>query len=158
VTKGDLMSIVFFNSSISNQETAWSMSNGATRRVLKIINKTGKELEANKPHKVSLGFLDKGNHSFIFVNPENKKDDKSLAVFMNGSYGYQTDTKPIFENYSSGGYGNSCSQFGIYNINTLFSINSYKNRTGKGYIKFTEKGFESLKEEDIIKEEEITTV
>lgn len=83
------MSIVFFSSALPADESAWERSNGATRRVLKVVNKLGTDLPAGVPIRASLGFLDKGNHSFIFINPENRPDDRIFGGFLNSDYGFK---------------------------------------------------------------------
>jgi len=59
---------VFTDIRLSEVQQCWSACNGATRRILMIINKTGKELIPGVAYDVSLGVLDKGRHSYIFIN------------------------------------------------------------------------------------------
>jgi len=126
--------------SLDQQGEIWSASNGATRRTLVLINKINEQpgdfLRAN------LGTLDKGNHSFIFINEEKGEDNRVLGIFLNSAYGYQVlEGKELFSNYSSGGYGNSCSQFGIYKEGTLLEVNTYKNRNTPSYYRLTNNGW-----------------
>ncbi len=111
--------------SLDQQGEIWSASNGATRRTLVVINKINEQ--PGIYFRAKLGTLDKGNHSFIFINEEKDNDERVLGLFLNSDYGYQVlEGKELFSNYSSGGYGNSCSQFGIYELGSLLEINTYK--------------------------------
>jgi hypothetical protein len=127
--------------SLDQQGEIWSASNGATRRKLVIINNITDQ--PGNYFRAKLGTLDKGNHSFIFINKENGNDDERvLGIFLNSSYAYQVlEGKELFTNCSSGGYGNSCSQFGIYEIGTLLEVNTYKNRNTPSYYRLTENGW-----------------
>lgn len=127
--------------SLDQQGEIWSASNGATRRTLIVINKINEE--PGNYFRAKLGTLNKGNHSFIFINDENGNDDERiLGLFLNSDYAYQVlEGKELFTNYSSGGYGNSCSQFGIYEVGTLLEVNTYKNRNTPSYYRLTESGW-----------------
>jgi len=59
---------VFVDIKLPEDEQCWSACNGATRQILTIINKTEKELIPGIAYDVSLGTLDKGQHSYIFIN------------------------------------------------------------------------------------------
>lgn len=126
--------------SLDQQGEIWSASNGATRRTLVVINKINEQ--PGNYFRAKLGTLNKGNHSFIFINEEKDNDERVLGLFLNSDYGYQVlEGKELFSNYSSGGYGNSCSQFGIYEPGTLLEINTYKNRNTPSYYRLTESGW-----------------
>jgi len=126
--------------SLDNQGEIWSASNGATKRTLVVINKINKQ--PGLMFRAKLGTLDKGNHSFIFINEDKGDDNRILGLFLNSSYAYQVlDGKELFTNYSSGGYGNSCSQFGIYEVGTLLEVNTYKNRNTPSYYRMTDNGW-----------------
>lgn len=126
--------------SLDQQGKIWSATNGATRRTLVVINKINEQ--PGIYFRAKLGTLDKGNHSFIFINEEKDNDERVLGLFLNYHYGYQVlEGKELFSNYSSGGYGNSCSQFGIYELGTLLEINTYKNRNTPSYYRLTESGW-----------------
>lgn len=126
--------------SLDQQGEIWSASNGATRRTLVVINKINDQ--PGSYFRAKLGTLDKGNHSFIFINEENRNDERVLGLFLNSAYGYQVlEGNELFSNYSYGGYGNSCSQFGIYEIGTLLEVNTYKNRNTPSYYRLTETGW-----------------
>lgn len=126
--------------SLDQQGEIWSACNGATRRTLVVINKINEQ--PGIMFRAKLGTLDKGNHSFIFINGENGNDERILGLFLNSAYGYQVlEGKELFSNYSSGGYGNSCSQFGLYELGTLLEINTYKNRNTPSYYRLTESGW-----------------
>ena len=127
--------------SLDQQGEIWSASNGATRRTLIVINKINEQ--PGNYFRAKLGTLDKGNHSFIFINEEKgNDDDRILGIFLNSTYAYQVlEGKELYTNYSSGGYGNSCSQFGIYEVGTLLEVNTYKNRNTPSYYRLTEIGW-----------------
>lgn len=126
--------------SLDQQGEIWSASNGATRRTLVVINKINEQ--PGNYFRAKLGTLDKGNHSFIFINEEKGNDERVLGLFLNSDYAYQVlEGKELFSNYSSGGYGNSCSQFGIYEMGTLLEVNTYKNRNTPSYYRLTESGW-----------------
>lgn len=166
------MAKVFLNRSFnfhekSDDNVLWSASNGATRRTLKLIN----SLKINEggsyiPSKGNIGHLfaqigklDKGNHSFIFINQPLKKDNgRVLGIVVNRDYGFAVlkglEDKEVYSNYSSGGVGNSCSQFGIYKVGVIIEIFTYKNRTKSSYIKLTKNGWIDVSWEKINKVEE----
>jgi hypothetical protein len=134
------MAKVFFNQDFNN----WSASNGATRRTLKVVSKlTTINEDLSIPICCSLGTLDKGNHSFIFVNePKSNSDNRILGVFLNTSYGYSVHKgKELYSNNSVGGVGNSESKFGIYEVGTILEIDTYKNRQSASYMQLTENGW-----------------
>ena len=159
------MSKVFFNEKI---EKEWSAQNGAKRRTLLVANKLDKTIEENKPIICRIGFLNKGNHSFIFVNEDKfKNETKVLGVFVNSSYGYSVVEKDspenaeIFTASSFGGYGNSESKIGIYKEGTLLKIHTYKNRTDPSFCKLTQNGWQYISFEEYIsseKEDEVQYV
>lgn len=126
---------------LDKQGEIWSMSNGATRRTLVIINKT--QQLPGLSFRGKLGFLDKGNHSFIFINEDDKRsDERILGLFLNDTYAFQVlEGKELFANYSLGGYGNSCSKFGIYEVGALIEVNTYKNRNTPSYYQLTDDGW-----------------
>lgn len=127
---------------LDQQGVIWSASNGATRRSLVVINKTTTNEEHGNYFRAQLGFLDKGNHSFIFINEEKGNDERILGLFFNTNCAYQIlEGKELFANYSSGGGGNSCSRFGIYEVGTLLEVNTYKNRNTPSYYRLTESGW-----------------
>lgn len=126
--------------SLDQQGEIWSASNGATRRTLVVINKINEQ--PGNYFRAKLGTLDKGNHSFIFINEEERNDERVLGLFLNSEYGYQVlEGNELFTNYSLGGSGNSCSQFGIYEVGTLLEVNTYKNRNTPSYYRLTESGW-----------------
>lgn len=126
--------------SLDQQGEIWSASNGATRRTLVLINKINEQ--PGNFFRAKLGTLDKGNHSFIFINEEKGNDERVLGLFLNSDYAYQVlEGKELFVNHSSGGYGNSCSKFGIYELGTLLEVNTYKNRNTPSYYRLTTSGW-----------------
>jgi len=134
------------------EEKIWSAKNGATRRTLILVDKIG--IEENSPIKGELGYLDKGNHSFIFLNKEKKFSDKIIGIFLCSEYGYRVVSgKEIYSAYSQGGYGNSESKFGIYEVGTIIAADSYKSRNGETFYKLTPMGWEELGIDIPLKEE-----
>ena len=137
------MAKIFLNMELdlSKEGQIWEVSNGATRRTLVVINKT-QGYENSILFYAQLGFLDKGNHSFIFLNQPKENDNRVLGIFLNSSYAYQVlEGNEIYSNHSQGGYGNSCSMFGIYEVGTLLEVNTYKNRQTPDYFRLTEDGW-----------------
>jgi hypothetical protein len=125
---------------LNEQGKIWSVSNGATRRTLVVINNINEQ--PGNHFRAKLGTLDKGNHSFIFINEEKNTDDRVLGLVLNSAYSYQVlEGNELFTNYSSGGYGNSCSRFGIYELGALIEVNTYKNRNTSSYFRLTENGW-----------------
>lgn len=125
---------------LEKQGEIWNVSNGKTRRTLVVVNKINEQ--SGNFFRAKLGTLDKGNHSFIFINEEKFDDDRVLGIFLNNAYAYQIISgREIYSNCSSGGYGNSCSQFGIYEVNTILEVNTYKNRNTPSYYRLSENGW-----------------
>jgi len=139
---------VFVDIKLPEDEQCWSACNGATRQILTIINKTGKELIPGIAYDdISLGVLDKGRHSYIFINNSKKPDDdRVVGIFTCNAYGYRiVSGKELYTARSIGGYGNSESRFGIYEAGTTIATNSYKGRHGEKFYKLSpEKGWECL--------------
>ena len=143
-------------------QNVWSAQNGATRRTLVVINTTKQE---GKELKVDVGTLDKGNHSFIFLNPEKKSDtNRVVGLFLNRSYGYTVveehspEDAEIYTASSVGGYGNSESKFGLYKVGTILAVHSYKHRQGDTYWKLTESGWEELGRDIPLSSDEINII
>lgn len=85
--------------SLDQQGEIWSASNGATRRTLVLINKINEQ--PGNFFRAKLGTLDKGNHSFIFINEEKGNDERVLGLFLNSDYAYQVlEGKELFVNHS----------------------------------------------------------
>jgi len=95
------MATIFLNAGIAATERPWSAKNGATRRELVLVNKTGREVAAGEALNASLGFLDKGNHSFIFLNPQRGEDSRVLGIFLCDSYGYRVVGREVPDGYWS---------------------------------------------------------
>ena len=133
------------NLDLSIQGEIWSASNGATRRTLIIINKTSGYEVPRSEFLAQIAFLDKGNHSFIFLN-ESKQDDKRiLGLFLNTSYSFDlVSGKELFSNTSSGGYGNSCSKFGLYEVGAILKEHTYRGRSTPTYHLLTEDGWTEI--------------
>lgn len=140
------MAKIFFDTDLpetANGEIAWSAKNGATRRELKLVNKLGRDIPSQtKCLEASVGTLDKGNHAFIFLNEPKASDSRVLGIALNSAYAYTVvEGKELYTNTSSGGYGNSCSQFGVYELGVVLKHHSYKNRRGATYVRLTENGW-----------------
>jgi hypothetical protein len=159
--KGVIIMLIFCNKDLTGEENEWGAQNGATRRTLVLINKA--KVEGRK-FNAQLGKLDKGNHSFIFINQPKPDDKRVVGIFLNSSYGYSImeehspDNPVIFENSSYGGPGNSESKFGIYKVGTLIRENSYKNRRGYDYYKLGNEGWEYLGEDIPLIDDEIEMI
>lgn len=154
------MAKVFCNSrlDLSKEGQVWSASNGATRRTLVVINKINGSDQA-VCFNAQVGFLDKGNHSFIFINPAREGDNRVFGLFLNSDYAYQVlEGKEVFTNYSQGGYGNSCSQFGIYEVGALLEVNTYKNRQTPSYYRLTVNGWINIKPYEVEQGKDIQEV
>jgi len=145
------MAKVYFNKPLDFiNEVVWSACNGATRRELKVINKIKKAGEQINCVNCQLGFLDRRNHSFIFMNEPKPEDNRILGLFLNNSYSYDlVEGKEIYSNYSAGGYGNSCSSFGIYEVGTLLKVHTYKNRNAPSYYKLTADGWKFVENYEV---------
>ncbi len=130
------MPTIYFNHKLEGNETIWDASNGATRQNLFVINKMGKDFLLSEKVVCSVGFLDKGKHSFIFLNPPKGGDNRILGVFLCASYGYRlVKGKALYENSSVGGSGNSESKFGIYELGTILAEDSFWELTLEGWRK-----------------------
>lgn len=139
------MAKVFVNQTLDfSKEVLWEAQNGRTRRTLVVVNKIPSELKVNQ-FEGQLGFLDKGNHSFIFINEPKSNDNRVLGLFLNNEYSYDLiEGHELYSSYSQGGYGNSCSKFGVYTLGTILEVHTYKNRNTPSYRKLTENGWEYL--------------
>lgn len=148
------MTKIFSNIELNlhNEGEIWKASNGATRRTLMVINKINHP--TTNVFYGKLGFLDKGNHSFIFINEDKTNKNDVLGLFLNSDYGYQViEGNEIFSNESVGGVGNSCSKFGIYSVGTILEVNSYKNRNTPKYFKLNENGWVNVPVYDMVSDE-----
>ncbi len=151
---------LFVNVELNENERAWEAQNGATRRTLVIVNKTGKRIIPDEFVFVNVGTLDKGNHSFIFLNnPVSgvKTEAEVLGLFLNKQYGYKclNEEDEIYAKSSVGGYGNSESKMGLYKLGAIIKVNTYKNRRGYHYYKLTENGWKYLGQDVPLEEKEI---
>jgi len=72
-------------------ERLWTAKNGATRRSLVIVNKLSLQEETNEILG-KVGYLDKGNHSFIFLNSvstyDHDQDPRIVGIYLCSGYGY----------------------------------------------------------------------
>lgn len=144
------MATIYTNIPIEGKGKIWTAKNGATRRELVLIvnekDFPGGIPETNKIENARVGYLDKGKHSFIFINKSNKPSNTILGIYLNNSYGY-TVLNPeteIYSNSSIGGYGNSESKFGIYKLGAIIQRHTYKNRTPNEYVILTKEGWKYL--------------
>ncbi|MCW7079468.1 MAG: hypothetical protein OCU22_10145 [Canidatus Methanoxibalbensis ujae] len=140
--------MIWCNVTLSEQERPWTACNGATRQRLIVVNTTGKKLKS--PFSARIGYLTKGKCSYIFINEG--QTQKDLVIWLNSGYGYDVfdktgqAVKPIFEDYSVGGYGNSQSQFGIYELKDEIYIKeyTYKNRKPPEWFKVSKEGIKRV--------------
>jgi hypothetical protein len=150
------MARIFLNKNIEGNGRVWSAKNGATRtELVLILNDQDFPNGVNRTKEIvgSIGFLDKGNHSFIFINKEKKKNSNStVGVFLNSAYSFSLESgKELYSNYSSGGSGNSCSKFGVYTAGSIIKEHTYKHRTPSTYYILRKDGWKSLgSESDIL--------
>ena len=138
------MAKVFFNKALDfSREQVWYAQNGAKRRTLIIVNKLGNVGENVTNINADVGVFEKGNHSFIFLNPETERTKgRTLGIFLNNSCGYRLKTgESRFVASSVGGYGNSESKFGVYEVGAVIAVHSYKNRQGDTYYKLLASGW-----------------
>lgn len=148
---------IFVNRSIK-KDGKIELQNGATRRTLVVVNKSGMDIEANIAFNGAIGTLNKGNHSFIFLNAPNKKsrdDKRTMFVLADSGYGvrihFLDDTPFNFFEVSTGGYGNSESTIAVIEGEQVVEYFSYKYRTSSSYEKTDlEKGFIEMPIEDVI--------
>jgi len=106
-----------------------------------------------------LGFLEKGNHAFIFLNAANAAEKRSFGIFLNDTYGYTClEGEEIFSAESIGGPGNSASKFGIYAVGTLIKEHTYKNRREARYWRLELTGWKEVAIEESIFEQEISVI
>ena len=142
------MAKVYCNCSLKNGEKK-ELKNGATKRTLCLVNKSGIDIEYNVPFNADLGFLNKGNHSFVFINPPKKMDDRVLFIIMNGGYGLHFHGgTPLFYEISEGGYGNSKSSLAVLSVGTIVEYETYKNRHTPSFDELTETGIFEIAAED----------
>lgn len=98
----------------------------------------------------SVKVLEKGRTAFIFLNgvkpykPSMEFDPQTVGIFLNSNCGYSSDDSR-FEASSVGGYGNSESKFGVYDVGTEIEVYTYKRRQESSYINLDSKnGWESV--------------
>lgn len=141
-------------------ERIWTACNEATRRRLVVVNKLGPIGENVNFVEAQLGFLNKGNHSFIFINPPRKDDDRILGLFLCRGYGYRIiEGEELFTASSIGGPGNSESRFGVYAPGTLIACASYKMRRGESFYRLDpENGWVYLGHDIPLSENEIQEI
>lgn len=145
---------IYFNLELDfSIEQTWAAANGATRRVLRLINKTAAESNTSQING-DISYLDKDRVSFIFINPARKEDDKIVGVFLCNTYGYDVVSgRELYSNSSIGGPGNSCSKFGIYELGTVIEEFSYKNRMPSAFYKLTGSGWVNIQEHELVEEQ-----
>jgi len=153
------MATIFFNQTISLSKeglTVWSAMNGATRRSLRLIcNLPTCDSTETISVEAQLGTVEEDNRSVIFLNPPKPGDDRVLGLFLNDTYGYSVvEGDELFSGTSTGGYGNSSSQFGIYKIGTMLKCHTYKNRRTPTFYRLGSDGWVKVENyfENTIKE------
>lgn len=146
---------IFVNRDICKDDKK-ELKNGATKRTLVVINKTGQDIKDNEAFEGVVGTLNKGNHSFVFLNKpteKSRKNNRTIFVLIDGNYGVKIkdENKIKFINTSVGGQGNSKSTIAVIEGETLIENYSYKNRSSSWYRKTDlEKGFVEIPIEDVI--------
>lgn len=141
-------------------ERIWTACNGATRRRLVVVNTLGAIGESVNFIEAQLGFLNKGNHSFIFINPPRKDDDRTLGLFLCRGYGYRVvEGEELFTASSVGGPKNSESRFGVYTPGTLIACASYGMRRGETFYRLDpEHGWLWLGDDAVLPGDEIQEI
>ena len=120
--------------------TGWSACNGATRRKLVIVNKLGVAIEANCGIDCRIAKIDGAHESVLLITPGH--DSRTLGVFFLNGYGYTVkEGTEIWTASSVGGYGNSESRVGVYQVGTLIYVHTYKNRRAGTYHRLTNEGW-----------------
>lgn len=149
------MAKIFCNTELDlSQENPWTAQNGKTRRTLVLINKlVGQNLCTNS-FVAKIGTLDKGNHSFIFLNHQTNYDKRILGLYLNKTYGYSVHSgKELYSAKSIGGGGNCQSMMGIYTLGTVLEVHSYKFRQSPTYVKLTETGWVEVSPTELFENE-----
>ena len=144
------MAKVFIFRGFSGTGRVWNAKNGATRRELVfIVNEKDfpEDIEVPEDHPVigKVGFLDKGNHSFVFLN-KSEKDDTVIGIFKNADEGdiiFPKD-KVIFQAESHGGYGGRWSTLAVVKEGAFVEVTTYKNRRPSTYYRLTPNGWKCL--------------
>ena len=134
--------MVVFNRKISAEERAYFYKAGATRQNLLIINKLGREIEANTPIDARLGHLDKGKHSFLFVNPGKSK--KTLGVLVDTGYLFEVVRGSVWHGTSEAALEEGI--IGIFEPGAVIKDWTYKRRQGCYYWHFDGKEWKRLDE------------
>ena len=138
------------------------LQNGATRTTLLVLNKSGQKITANRPFEAEVGFLDKGNHRFFFINKPHRCCTGHKYIFVDAGYGVDILNKPPIKKASSiGGYGNSESTVAVLEEGTILYCHSYKDRQTGTYYKCHDGSIDLLPPEDaamIMAPEEVETV
>jgi hypothetical protein len=126
-----------------NAGDSLTLRNGATRRSLVLVNKTGADIHADTGFDARVGVLHKGNHFFVFLNVGKTEEDRYILV--DDGYGVSIHEKdPIDIDTSTGGPGNSESTLAVLSRGTLIERNSYKNRRGSTFLLCGSNGFEKV--------------
>jgi hypothetical protein len=122
------MAKIFCNYRLSfSEEIVWQACNGATRQRLKVINKTALKGQM-AVFEASIGTYENARSSYLFLNPAKNGDTRVLGMFLNADYGFTLrEGKELFSASSVGGYGNSESRMGIYEVGALVEVHTYKN-------------------------------
>lgn len=116
------------------------LKNGATRRTLVVTMPAGDKTELQVKDPIiegTVSLLDKGNHSFFFINPSSQPCE-DRGVFICSDYGVTVRTpngelagEDTFRYRSSrGGYGNSESVVVVAIKECYIYEHSYKHRRG----------------------------
>lgn len=124
----------------------WSQSNGRTKKNLVLVAKGIEgEYKEGEPFLVeSVKVLEKDRTAFIFLHgvkpykPSMEFDPKTVGIFLNSNCGYSSEGSR-FEASSIGGYGNSESKFGVYDVGIEIEVYTYKHRQESSYFKLDSK-------------------
>jgi len=152
------MTVIYVSEKVMSNSNGglWYSNNGRTRQHL--IFRLGRDFvwdsdKATSELRGELSPFTKGKHTYLFLNKARKKN-RVLGVFLCSSYGYTVvKGKELFTDISVGGYGNSESRFGVYEVGTVIEKHTYKNRTPATYYELKNNGWAELGEEYLLPEE-----
>lgn len=150
------MANIVFNVNIPEYERSKDYKAGATRRNLVIINKTGVDFDANIGYNLNLGTLDKGNHSFLFINkPKKDKNNssKSYGVFFKAGYDFEVledadgNNRAVWFNKSVA--AREAGILGTFRPGAVIREWTFKRRSGAIYWYFTGEEWKNIEEYEV---------
>jgi hypothetical protein len=144
------------------KENIWKAQNGSTKRTLVVIanglanqfSLREDEVTANLVNgnhiRCSFGYLEKGNHSFIYLNkPSPNEYHKVFGLFLNNEYGYSLYKGKTFFEGSSVGSRTEESKFGLYSVGTVLEVFGHNHTSSKFYELRKDNGWVEISQEDV---------